>query len=89
MVKRITDTAEPCKPYSLNLPESYADLFTKITNRGSSQSCRMLITYALEHGALEALAAKPAPTRELTDDELRALPLHMLTAEQAESLYGE
>lgn len=71
MVKRITDTAEPCKPYSLNLPESYAALFAKITNKGSSQACRLLITYALEHGALEALAAKPTPARELTDDELR------------------
>ena len=89
MPKLIRDTGEACRPYSLNLPESYAALFASITSNGASNACRLLISYALEHGALEALAAKPAPARELTDDELRALPLHMLTAEQAESLYGE
>lgn len=59
MPKLIRDTGEACRPYSLNLPESYAALFAKITNNGSSNACRLLINYALEHGALEALAAKP------------------------------
>lgn len=61
MARLITDTKEPCKPYCLNLPASYGPLFDRITDKGASRACRMLVAYALEHGALAALTAPPTP----------------------------